>query len=449
MCATPALAAGGEATGSSLGTVVLLILSVGAAYLLTHFVVDRMQQRFLLITGVEYVLLGLMLGPAVPAIPAFADIEPLSPIVALGAGWVGLIYGANAHRETLRTQHDGDFIRIGLVDATGTGLVVGAVMYWLLTAGVPWLNGMGTLASTIGPAWLLGDPLVAPDHTEALVCAVFVGCAAAARSNSAVDLLTARYKLQGGLPDALSKAGIAGDLLAIVVFGLIFCFWHTGETQIGREVVWGEWVLLTQGLGLGLGLMFSQFIGRDESTSDNNAFLALVGIIAFASGAAYHLNLSPLVVNLLLAAVLVNTTRYGRELARTLHRTARPARLVLLVFAGALLVQVPLVQTACVTVVLVLVRLFAKLIVGRLATRGTSVRADLGRGTLAQGDVAIAMALSFRIAYTGPGADLAYTAVVMSVILNEFVAPRLLKGLLVDAGEIRTEQQRVNAEVSV
>jgi NhaP-type Na+/H+ or K+/H+ antiporter len=58
---------------------------------------------------------------------------------------------------------------------------------------------------------------------------------------------------------------------------------------------------------------------------------------------------------------------------------------------------------------------------------------------MSQGDVAVAMALSFRLVYTGPTVDLAYTAVLFGVVVHELVSPRLLRGLLVDAGELRED----------
>ena len=67
----------------TLATVVTLVLGVGAAYLLAHFVVDGLQKRFLISTNVEYVALGVLLGPSVAAIPAFQDLTPIAPIIAL------------------------------------------------------------------------------------------------------------------------------------------------------------------------------------------------------------------------------------------------------------------------------------------------------------------------------------------------------------------------------
>ena len=83
------------------------------------------------------------------------------------------------------------------------------------------------------------------------------------------------------------------------------------------------------------------------------------------------------------------------------------------------------------------IRTILKAVSGWMATKGTALRGDIFRGNLAQGEVALAIALSFRLMFDTPVANLAYTAVIASVAINELIAPRFLRGLLVDAGDIR------------
>ena len=52
----------------------------------------------------------------------------------------------------------------------------------------------------------------------------------------------------------------------------------------------------------------------------------------------------------------------------------------------------------------------------------------------------MAIAISFRLIFEPSVAiDLAYTAIVASVAVSELIGPRFLRGLLVDAGEIRQD----------
>jgi hypothetical protein len=97
--AVPGVAyAAGDGEGGhagELGTVVLLVIVIGVAYVLAHNVVERLQRRFLVVSGAEYLLLGVLLGPTFPAIGVFDNITAIVPIIALAAGWVGLLRGTD------------------------------------------------------------------------------------------------------------------------------------------------------------------------------------------------------------------------------------------------------------------------------------------------------------------------------------------------------------------
>ena len=95
------------------------------------------------------------------------------------------------------------------------------------------------------------------------------------------------------------------------------------------------------------------------------------------------------------------------------------------------------------------VRTGAKWLASAIAGWGTSLRKDLFRGLLAHGDVTLAMAVSFRLVYDGEAAKIAYSVVLGSVILNGLIAPRLLRGLLVDEGEIQRELKDSDSRTSV
>lgn len=414
----PALAATGPEEGE-LTTILALLVVMGLAYLAAHFAVDAIQRRLLIVSGLEYVFLGMLLGPVVfPEMHIFQDFAALAPVVAFASGWVGLLYGMELDLRTLLSIPDRS-IRLAFAETTVSITAVAAIAAWFLQSG------------------LLGLPPVSA--SEAWMSAGVLGTAAAASSSSAVDLLAARYpKLESRLLVLLRRTTRLEDMFAIVAYGILFCVFHNGVTLTPEPPAFSDWILLTAGLGVALGFLFTIFLGEDRS--ENSRFLALVGIIIFASGAAFFLNLSALLVNLLLGVVIVNT-RHGAGVFQTLVRTQRPVRLILLVFAGALWVPVPWLPALVLTVGFIVLRLVCKAVGGLLAGIGTALRNDLFRGLLAQGEVTVAMAIAFQLVYDGPTVDLVYTAILASVVFYEAVAPRMLKGLLVDAGELRQEME--------
>lgn len=406
-----------------LGTVVLLVIVIGVAYVFAHNVVERLQRRFLVVSGAEYLLLGFLLGPAFPAINAFDNVTGLLPIIALAAGWVGLLRGTDFDFASLQRLDPATW-RVVFLHHLLPGLAVGFGAYYFFT---------------------LGDWIQTTTRSAALSAAA-LACFAAADSTEPFDLLARRYEISGRLASLLRNGTRLGDIAVILAFGLIFCVFHENAPD-AQDYSPALWAWVTVLLGAALGFLFSLFLAGDES--DNSRFLALVGIIAFASGGAYFLELSPLAVNLSMGFVLVNFARGGQLLHTTLESTERPMTIVLLIFAGALWLPTPLVPTLVALGGFLAARTGAKWIASLIAGWGTSLRKDLFRGLLAHGDVTLAMAVSFRLVYHGEAANLAYSVVLGSVIVNDLIAPRLLRGLLADEGEIQRELKHTGSQTSV
>jgi len=375
------------------------------------------------VSGAEYLLLGFLLGPAFPAIHALDNVTGLLPIIALAAGWVGLLRGTDFDFASLQKLDPATW-RVVFLHHLLPGVAVGVGSYYFFTQS----------------GWVITSP------RDAALSASALACFAAADSAEPFDLLARRYEISGRLAPLLRNGTRLGDIAVILAFGLIFCVFHENapEAQDYSPALWA-WVTVL--LGGALGVLFSLFLAGDES--DNSRFLALVGIIAFASGGAYFLELSPLAVNLFMGFVLVNFARGGQLLHTTLESTERPMAIVLLIFAGALWEPTELVPTLLALGGFLVLRTGAKWLASVIAGWGTSLRKDLFRGLLAHGDVTLAMAVSFRLVYDGDAAKIAYSVVLGSVILNDLMAPRLLRGLLVDEGEIQRELKESDSQTSV
>ncbi|MGB0678441.1 MAG: hypothetical protein ACPGUV_02120 [Polyangiales bacterium] len=404
-------------SGESLAIVVIFIACLVAAYLIAHFVVDRLQQRFLVHVGLEYIFVGVAIGPLVPQIPVLSDLRGILPMIALAAGWIGLLRGMELNLRQLGRAPGS--AQVSLVHAVVAG--------GLCTA--------GAYHAFLAPGW----PRPASPAAQVALCAGVLGCVAAAGGTAPLQVLARRYTLEGPLVPLLARAARLSDLFAIAVFGVLFCVFRPEGSQAGLILSATEWAVVSVGLGLGLGLLFTPFLGGEESA--NSRFLALVGLICFASGTAYLLRLPALLVNLVLGVTLVNTAKSGAKIQATLENTARPMHLVLLVLAGALWQPPPALATLLATAGFVLLRTLGKFLASRVAAWGTALRPDLYRGLLGHGEVTVAMAVSFRLVYAGPLVDLTYTVILASVVLQDLLAPRLLRALLVDAGQLERGSQ--------
>ncbi|TFH32811.1 MAG: hypothetical protein E4H00_00540 [Myxococcales bacterium] len=117
---------------SELSTVVLLVVVIGVAYVLAHNVVERLQRRFLVVSGAEYLLLGFLLGPAFPAIHALDNVSGLLPVIALAAGWVGLLRGTDFDFASLQRLDPATW-RVVFLHHLLPGVAVGVGSYYFFT----------------------------------------------------------------------------------------------------------------------------------------------------------------------------------------------------------------------------------------------------------------------------------------------------------------------------
>ena len=310
----PIAANAGGAAPAADGSMALLLTILGAisaAYLAAHFLMERVQRRWLVTSGSEYVLLGIFLGYSSGVV---SDERMLAPVLAFAAGWIGLLDGS-----TLRLSHLSSLpkrtLRLALVDLVAVGGGVGLTSFAVLHCG-------------------LDIPV-----REATLAGCVPGCAATSGSTSSTGLLGRRFtQLLVGDDPARPCPGSVYALVcatsrltqtfAILAFGVVTCAFHEQSTAADIPSLAAQWLVWMLGLGIGLGLLFRLLI-NSEST-DNQRFMAMVGIICFSTGAAFILDLSALTVNLVLGAILVYGDK-GAQLQQSLETTRAPVVLLLLV----------------------------------------------------------------------------------------------------------------------
>lgn len=394
-----------------------LLLLVSAAYLLAHVVVERLQQRFFFSSGVEYLLLGVLVGPATPFFTALDDeaLRQLAPLVSLAIGWMGLLYGSRLHMPRL----------------IGGALTAGriAIVQSLATAAI-----VATACSIV----LYHLPISWPDEESYWLAVSVLAVSSVVASPAALGLVRERMNAKGPLTELMDRALRFNELIAIVAFGAILCIFHRENPTLGGRPTEVEWFVLSMVLGGALGGLFFLFIGKEHD--EEKQFLALVGIIIFASGLAHSLELSPLLVNLVLGFSLVSLSddQLSQELTRALERSAKPMYIVLLIFAGAMATTNGLAAWLL-AAVYVSSRIVARMVGGWVASIGLGHRTrwDQGRAFVGHGAVAVAMALNLMLVFPGEVGQLVSVSILASVLLNEIWSARLVKGLLIDAGDIR------------
>ena len=371
----------------------LLILAVAVAYLAAHVAFDWLARRFLIISGAEYLLLGILLGPQIANVLSVEVMAGFSPLVTLSLGWVGAIVGTQFHIPSLVRVRALSY-RVAFGEATLTLIFVGLVELALMQ----WWLGMG--------------------ETEALAPAVALGAIAAVSAPAGIGIVARHLGRRSALLRQLEITTAIDALVAIVTIGLLLAIRHPGDMAVSRPITPTEWVVISLGVGIVGGAMFELFLGGEKD--EDRLFISLAGAIILTSGAAAFLHLSPIFTAMVMSATLVNLSGNREEIARTLHSSERPFYFVLLIFAGAS--WEPSLRAWVIPVLLYIVaRAIAKGGGARLAARMTGTLTTLGphwgRALLGQGPLALALGLEYVRMPNAPVPNVVFTAAIAAVLL--------------------------------
>ena len=383
----------------------LLVLAVGVAYLAAHVAFDWLARRFMIISGAEYLLLGILLGPQIANVLSENVMAGFSPLVTLSLGWVGAIVGTQFHLPSLVRVRALSY-RVAFAEALLTLFFVAAVEF----AVMQWWLGL--------PAW------------DGIAAAIALGAIAAVSAPAGIGIVARHLGRRSALLRQLEITTAIDALVGIVTIGLLLAIRHPGDVGVARPVTTTEWVVISLAVGIIGGVLYQLFLGRERD--EDRLFISLAGAIILTSGAAAYLHLSPIFTAMAMSATLVNLSSSRQEIARTLHASERPFYFVLLIFAGAS--WQPSLRAWAIPVVLYLVaRTLAKVGGARMAARLThtlpALGANWGRALLGQGPLALALGLEFVRMPDAPVPNVVFTAAIAAVLLLDVSSAWLIRSV--------------------
>jgi len=382
------------------GLCVLLVL----AYLGGHRKVVRFQERLgiggVVTAGFPFVAMGAIASHPDVGILSADVVSRLRPILHFGLGWLGFLIGAQLDIRVLDRVPKGTAYLI-FVEALGPFAITAA--------------GCGALMISFGMS--ISDPATWRDM-------VLLGTAAA---------MTAPRKFRG-FANRTWHEGRGVDVLLgqldemVGVIGLVFITAYFREdTNVTWQLPDTAWVFVSLGLGVAIGVLIFAMIRVPQSNAE---FLAIVlGGIAFASGLAGYLRLSPIAISFIAGVLVTNFPNDQRDsVFRILHHLERPVHLLFLIVAGA-------VWDVADWRGWVLIPLFvAGRVLGKWAgvmTAKTAVGqylpanfADQRNWVTPLSGVSIALVISVQSLYQDAGLAWIVTAVIGGSIVTEFLVSR-------------------------
>jgi Kef-type K+ transport system membrane component KefB len=282
------------------------------AYLGGHRKVVRFQERLgiagVVTAGFPFVALGVIASTDSIGILSDDVIGRLRPILHFGLGWLGFIIGAQLDIRVLDRVPKGTAYLI-FVEALGPFAITAA--------------GCGALMIAFGMS--ISDPETWRDM-------ILLGTAAAMTAPRKYRGFANRTWHEGRGVDVL--LGQLDEMVGVI--GLIFITAYFREDTSGTwQLPETAWVFVSLGLGVAIGVLIFVMIRVPQSNAE---FLAIVlGGIAFASGLAGYLQLSPIAIAFIAGVIVTNFPNDQRQsVFRILHHLERPVHLLFLMVAGAM-----------------------------------------------------------------------------------------------------------------
>lgn len=286
--------------------------------------------------------------------------------------------------------------------------------------------------------------LASPSFLEVyLPMALVIGAISAATAPAATLAIIHEYKAKGPLTTMLLGVVALDDGLTILFYAFAI---SVSQGLIRHEALsWQSMVispalhiLIALALGTAVGLCLRKLI---RFVPQREAMLGVIlGSVFFTSGLAIGLKTSPLLANMMLGFMVVNFVAHSHDLFGVVESIEEPIFGMFFILAGAHL-DLRVIQTAGWLALFITLGRFAGKLLGsrtgaQISHSPDAVKRYLGLGLLPTAGVTVGLVLlAAEIFPSSKVSEVMVSAVLGSVIINELLAPILVRYALNKAGE--------------
>ncbi|GAB1349295.1 hypothetical protein MASR1M107_15090 [Ignavibacteriales bacterium] len=304
-------------------TLSLFILILLFGYLGTATVLRKISNKNYFPSGAEYVILGLLLSPSF--FQLFSEYLPntsltthhsdlllnLSPVVSSITGFIGLYYGLQFSLvELLKTNREG--VRVAIYDSISGAILSGGTIYLVLI-------------------YLYTGSL---DSYSTIMVSAALGIISSVSTPYIMQKFSSENSLNGKLTRSMLTATKFSKFFAILLFGSLFPIYQA-STQSGFQLTSTEFLVVSFGISVAIGVLFFMFLGREMSPQ--KIIAGVFGVTLLGSGIGYFLGLSPLFLCFIIGALVGNISKMRDEIIGSLNGFIQPLSIVVVVYAGMLI----------------------------------------------------------------------------------------------------------------
>jgi Kef-type K+ transport system membrane component KefB len=384
------------------------------------FIASRWIARFKLPSVTAYILLGILIGPAVLNLVADPILKSSEFISNLVLGLIAFSIGQNFSRENFKRVGK-SVLWISVLEA-GFAWIVVTLTFWLLLR-LPFY-----LALTFGGLSAATDPI-------------------------ATLMVTREYKTRGVFTDTLLGIVAIDDAWCLIIIAISLALAkaitiHAEQAFFIVKVLGKSLLEIFGALIFGSSIAWISFKFSKYLRTQSELLIYTLGFIFLTIGLAIPLHLSVLLSCMALGTVLVNLHRENAKFFETVRAIDPPLYVIFFVTAGAHFDPSYLGKLSILGIAYLIFRISGKSLgafLGGIISRApANVRKYIGLALAPQAGVALAGALLAKSSLPQYG-GLIFSTIIATTIVYELTGPVVTKYALKLAGEL--PQEEVKEEV--
>ncbi len=363
---------------------------------------------YFFLSGIIYIFLGLFLGKKGLNVLSSEVLKSLSPLLNLGLGWVGFLFGFQLEYKYIR-RFPKRYIGLSFFYSFFVICLAVVALALLLRFFFPYQ-----------PAFPLYGMIVA----LALLLSI--------NSPSLLNFASSEIPKKGRYYYLARFLVSVSGFWAIAGLALISSFWHF---PFFENNVFSKGVIFffsSTIVPVFLGLLFHVLTKR--KTSGYDLLVYLLGLVFFAAGAASFFNLPSLFICMVMGITLSNLTRIQEKLYPLLLSSEKPFYIIFLILIGALWEFSFDYKVGLLVVLLLFIRAvghtFPLRPLGSLLRFSFPLPALYGLCFLSFGGVALAFVVSLKLIYPYPLTDAFVSVALLVIAVSELLSPFVLKKAL-------------------
>jgi len=386
----------------------LLVLT---AFLGSQFLFKRkklfLPLSYFFLSGLIYVFLGLSLGKNGLNVLSPEVLEGLNPLISLGLGWVGFIFGFQLEYRYLR-RFPQKYVELSLLQSLFVICLVVVAFGWLLRS-------------------------LFPSEPSAILygMAVALGLFLSLNSPSLLNFASSEIPQKGNYYHLARFLVSVSGFWGIGGLALVASFWHFRFFENNIFSIGKGFVLLLCSTIFPIFVAYVFHFLTIKKTSEHDLLVYLLGLVFFASGTAAYFNLPSLYICMVLGITFSNLTRIQEKLYPLILSTEKPFYIIFLILIGALWEFNLDYKVAILVAVLLILRVvgysFPLRPFGKILRFSFPLPAHFGLCFLSSGGIAVAFIVSLKLIYPFPLIDVFVSVALIATILSELLGPWALK----------------------